>query len=91
MNIQDPPMVLYFECKKGEPFNKDFFAEYRISGKKYSYLVWPAVLLCQNGATVKKGVAQPKKKSVDIATPSGTSCSGVGRSFDELDQQDLLK
>jgi len=60
MSTQDPPMVLCFDGKKGDPFNKDLFSEYSTGGGKFSYLVWPAVFLCGTGSLMKKGVAQAK-------------------------------
>jgi len=86
MSIQDPPMILYFHCKKGDPFNKDLFSEYRISGKTFAYLVWPAVLLCHNGVVMKKGVAQPKKKSVGASVIPGAACNSVGVSADTVEE-----
>lgn len=63
MCVQDPPVVLNFECKNGDPFNKDKFSSFTISGDIVDYLVWPVMYLSENGIIMSKGIAQGKKKA----------------------------
>ncbi|CAC5361939.1 unnamed protein product [Mytilus coruscus] len=62
MVVQDPPVVLDFSCKHGDPFNKDLFSPFTSSGDVIDYLVWPVMFLSENGALMSKGIAQGKKK-----------------------------
>lgn len=59
MNVQDPSVVLEFGVKKGERFNTSFFKHYTHTGKLVDFLVWPAMLLHENGPLLQKGVVQP--------------------------------
>lgn len=62
MVLQDPPVVLDFSCKTGDPFNKDLFSPFISSGDVIDYLVWPVMFLSENGALMSKGIAQGVKK-----------------------------
>ncbi|XP_071177658.1 protein hook homolog [Mytilus edulis] len=62
MVLQDPPVVLDFSCKPGDPFNMDLFSPFTSSGDVIDYLVWPVMFLSENGALMSKGIAQGKKK-----------------------------
>jgi len=64
MVIQDPPVVLGQEALAGETFNPDNFREYTSTGVTVEYTVWLPLLLCENGAILCKGVAQPVKKKI---------------------------
>lgn len=59
MAVKSLPMVLDFSCKKGSKFNKNVFRTYTKSGKKYDYVVWPAIYIYEMGDLLNKGVAQP--------------------------------
>lgn len=61
MAVQDPPVVLDFTCKPGDPFNKDLFTPFTSSGDIVDYLVWPVTYLSEGGAIMSKGIAQGKK------------------------------
>lgn len=60
MQIQDPPAVLLFV--KGDNDVVTYFRPYTSSGSKLEYIVWPAMLLHENGPMVSKGVAQFSKQ-----------------------------
>jgi hypothetical protein len=55
MVIQDPPMTMILE-----PASNDYryFKEYKNRGKFLSYIVWPALLLQEEGELICKGVAE---------------------------------
>lgn len=62
MVIQSPPMCLYEAQVQPETrFDKNMFKEYTTTGPLIDYIVWPAMLLYENGPVVIKGVAQGKK------------------------------
>ncbi|KAL4240869.1 hypothetical protein ACF0H5_001654 [Mactra antiquata] len=52
MVVQDPPMVLFHSS------NREYFREYLHRGKYLLYVVWPTVLLHEDGPTMWKGVAE---------------------------------
>ena len=62
MCIQDPPVVLMFSGKQGTSFDGQLFTTYTTEGRKVKFIVWPAVLLYNDGPILRKGVAQGKKK-----------------------------
>ncbi|KAH3785059.1 uncharacterized protein LOC127841762 [Dreissena polymorpha] len=60
MCVQEPPMVFIDKLDRGSSFNSDMFQKYINTGSdKYDYLVWPALLLYQDGPLLVKGIAQP--------------------------------
>lgn len=59
MLLQEPPMVLISKIIRKSDFDSHLFRPYTKSGDKYDFLVWPALLLHENGPVVEKGVAQP--------------------------------
>ncbi|XP_061184460.1 uncharacterized protein LOC133192473 [Saccostrea echinata] len=59
MHIQDPPMVLDFGSS--DIVDKNMFRLFTRSGDVVDFVVWPAVLLHENGPLVQKGVVQPIK------------------------------
>lgn len=61
MQIQDPPAVLLFV--RGDNDAMTYFRPYTSSGSKLEYIVWPAMLLHENGPMVSKGVAQFSKQA----------------------------
>ena len=58
MVCQDPPVAL--ECSKN---NMDLYRAYTKSGNTIDYIVWPSLLLHDDGPLLYKGVAQLKFKS----------------------------
>ncbi|XP_078323987.1 uncharacterized protein LOC111125351 isoform X2 [Crassostrea virginica] len=62
MVAQDPPVYIKPSGEPGSKFDKDFYREFLCSGKVLDYVVWPALLLHENGPLLHKGVAQPKAK-----------------------------
>ena len=62
MCIQDPPVVLMFSGKQGTSFDGQLFTTYTTEGRKVKFIVWPAILLYNDGPILRKGVAQGKKK-----------------------------
>ncbi|XP_053389832.1 filamin A-interacting protein 1-like isoform X2 [Mercenaria mercenaria] len=62
MVVQSPPLVLHeFPTEKEIKFDKNMYKEYTASGPLVSYVVWPALLLEENGPVVCKGVAEGQK------------------------------
>lgn len=59
MNVQNPPMKLY-QVEKGTEFNSNVFRQYTRTGKTVDYVVWPALLLYEDGPVASKGVVQVK-------------------------------
>lgn len=64
MHIQDPPMVLDFGSS-AEIVDKNVFRFFTRSGELVDFVVWPAVLLHDNGPLIQKGVVQPFKKHTE--------------------------
>ncbi|XP_060589208.1 uncharacterized protein LOC132744494 isoform X2 [Ruditapes philippinarum] len=62
MVVQSPPMTLE-DLKPNEEFRKEIYKSYTKSGSYIDYVVWPALLLNQDGPVVGKGVAQGKKNN----------------------------
>ena len=62
MCIQDPPVVLMFSGKQGTNFDGQLFTTYTTEGRKVKFIVWPSILLYNDGPILRKGVAQGKKK-----------------------------
>lgn len=57
MNVQNPPMKLH-QVDKGTQFNSNIYKEYTRTGQTVEYLVWPALLLYEDGPVAAKGVVQ---------------------------------
>ena len=62
MVAQDPPVYIKPSEEPGSKFDKEYYREFLTSGKELDYVVWPALLLHENGPLLHKGVAQPKAK-----------------------------
>ena len=62
MCVKDPPVVLDFNFKRGDPFNKDKLSAFTKAGDSVDYLVWPMMYLNENGPVMSKGVTQGRKK-----------------------------
>lgn len=58
MAVQDPPMALTGEVVKGAAYKKTEYREYTKSGPVVDYVVWPAVLIQDNGDLIAKGIVQ---------------------------------
>ncbi|XP_060588985.1 uncharacterized protein LOC132744325 [Ruditapes philippinarum] len=58
--IQDPPLHLVFHSDDADVSN---FRPYTTSGSQLDYVLWPVLLLHDNGSVVAKGVAQFKAES----------------------------
>lgn len=52
-------MVLVSKTQRKDPFDTELFRFYTRSGDLYDFVVWPALLLHENGPIVTKGIAQP--------------------------------
>jgi hypothetical protein len=50
-------MYLQFECS--EVIDRSMFRLFTRNGERLDYMVWPALLLHENGPLVQKGVVQP--------------------------------
>ncbi|KAL4236650.1 hypothetical protein ACF0H5_005035 [Mactra antiquata] len=55
---QDPPLVLDVEQNSSSTFDSKRFQEYTKTGPYVGFVVWPALLLHENGSLLRKGVAQ---------------------------------
>ncbi|XP_060078881.1 uncharacterized protein LOC132558351 [Ylistrum balloti] len=60
--IQDPPIEFTYNVKGGEKVDTQYFRLYDRSGETVEYLVWPAMLLHQDGAILVRGVVQAVKR-----------------------------
>ena len=59
MVVQSPPMSIHIvDLKKQNRFDKNLYKEYTHSGQLVEYVVWPAMLLHENGSAVCKGIVQ---------------------------------
>lgn len=74
MCIQDPPMHLVSKVNRKSDFDTNIFRFYTKQGDKFDFVVWPALLLHDQGPLVTKGVAQPYD-------PMNKSISGSKRSL----------
>lgn len=61
MCVQDPPVVFGPLPGPNAAFDKNEYKEYTQSGTRVDYLVWPVMLLHQDGPVLCKGVAQCKR------------------------------
>lgn len=61
MQIQDPPMYLQFDSTKN--IDKSLLRLFTKNGRSLDFVVWPALLLHENGPLVQKGVVQPVKEN----------------------------
>lgn len=59
MNVQDPPLVLNFKARSGDPVDKMKFSVYTKNGSVVDFVVWPAVMY-ENETLFRKGVLQAK-------------------------------
>ncbi|KAK3100067.1 hypothetical protein FSP39_014227 [Pinctada imbricata] len=59
MRVQEPPVVLSFDCEKGKTVNADLYRHYTRTGTKIDFMVWPAMILYEGGPLLSKGVFQP--------------------------------
>lgn len=59
MNVQDPPLVLNFKARSGDPVDKKKFSVYTKNGSVVDFVVWPAVMY-ENETLFRKGVLQAK-------------------------------
>ena len=63
MSVQDPPMALYWDVAPDNKFDKAKYREYMKSGDYVDYIVWPCVLIQDDGNLMSKGVAQGRDHS----------------------------
>ncbi|XP_060584756.1 uncharacterized protein LOC132740787 [Ruditapes philippinarum] len=59
MVVQSLPMCIHvIDVNEQDKFDKNLYREYTTSGSHIKYIVWPAMLLHENGPVVCKGIAQ---------------------------------
>ena len=59
MVVQSPPMSVHIvDLTKQNRFDKNLYKEYTCTGQLVEYVVWPAMLLHENGSVVSKGIVQ---------------------------------
>ena len=56
--VQDPPVAFASLPDKGSRLDTDFLKPYTKSGTHVDFVVWPPLLLYENGPILAKGVAQ---------------------------------
>ena len=56
--VQDPPMFISLDIRRGDTFDEDLYKAYTKSGKTVEFVVWPVLLLHKTGPILCKGVAQ---------------------------------
>lgn len=61
MQLREPKVHMLYDTTKykDKEFDGDLFRPYTRTGRQFGYLVWPVLLLHENGPTLGKGVAQP--------------------------------
>lgn len=57
-SVQDPPIVFAPNVNTGDRFDNNVYKAYTRSGDRVEFVVWPALLLHQNGPVLCKGIAQ---------------------------------
>ena len=91
MCIQDPPVVLMFSGKQGTNFDGQLFTTYTTEGRKVQFIVWPAILLYNDGPILRKGVAQGKKKkkrSAKLGSKGQTNRESTDYHKDNINDRD---
>lgn len=68
MVIKEPSMVLVYDQLEGKPIDKNLFSPYTKNGSVIDFVVWPALILHNNGPILQKGSVQGK----DIAVLADT-------------------
>ena len=58
MSVQDPPMAITTAVAPDLQYNRAMYKEYTKSGVFVDYVVWPAVLLHDDGPLMAKGTVQ---------------------------------
>lgn len=85
MAVQDPPMALTGEVGEGAAYKKTEYREYTKSGPVVDYVVWPAVLIQDNGDLIAKGIVQCRDvKEATVSNFKEECDSGT------VSEQDLL-
>lgn len=79
MCITEPPMVIEYRNFENTPMDTNIFNQYNRTGSVVEYVVWPALLLHENGPVLSKGTAQvhsdpSKQKKSKISVDPGDSC-----------------
>ncbi|XP_053398896.1 uncharacterized protein LOC123556660 [Mercenaria mercenaria] len=82
MVCQEPPLVFHLNVQKGEQFDNNKYKHYTLTGTVIDYVVWPALLLHQEGSVLCKGVVQCTKsiqgsKSVKVRSRQ-VDAAGIG-------------
>ncbi|XP_060582843.1 uncharacterized protein LOC132739193 [Ruditapes philippinarum] len=58
MAVQDPPVAFAALLTNGSSFETELYKPYTISGTHVEYVVWPPLVLHENGPILAKGIAQ---------------------------------
>lgn len=74
MAIKQPPMVLVYDQLEGRPHDRTLFSTYTKNGPVIDFVVWPALLLHNNGPILQKGSVQGK-----ATTSTGESSTFIVR------------
>ncbi|OWF54872.1 uncharacterized protein LOC110467039 isoform X2 [Mizuhopecten yessoensis] len=57
--LQDPPMHLHWDIKYADFVDRDMYDNFTLNGRRYDFIVWPAMLLYKDGPLLSKGIIQP--------------------------------
>lgn len=82
MCITNPQMVIEYKNFENYPVDSNKFNQYNRNGSIVEYVVWPALLLHENGPVLSKGTAQVLLEPGKQATPK-TSVQPKSTAVDE--------
>ena len=66
MSVQDPPMTMEWDFKKGDNFDNDVMRAYTKRGDFVNFVVWPVLYLHEGGGLLAKGVVQGMPKATAV-------------------------
>lgn len=67
MVVTSPPLCFKKQPDVGDKLDTSAYSNYLIKGSKVKYVVWPALLLEEDGPVLRKGVAECEKENRDKA------------------------
>lgn len=82
MVVQNPPLCFH-EANPQSDINTDKFKTFTQSGTNLDFIVWPAMLLHQDGALVARGIVQPLKQEAVTKIQGGIPDSTIKNTFKE--------
>ncbi|KAK3602803.1 hypothetical protein CHS0354_026353 [Potamilus streckersoni] len=70
MSMHDPPAAFAEDPVQGDQFDTNIYKYYTVSGDTIDTLVWPALLLHENGPLLAKGIAQSYPRIKALSAPT---------------------